>query len=241
MSKEATPIRIIVAEDQAVVRSGLVAIFKHIPDIEVVGEAQNGLEALSLFEELKPQVVLMDLVMPVMGGLATIPKLLEIDPKARILIVTGFGDADNVYQAIIQGASGVILKDSTYEQLLEAVYAVSRGEEFLPASIAMRIFRERLQMTESQKPEPEELEPEEPEAPEDDQKLTNRELDTLRGIAQGMSNQEIAEKLFLQERTVSKYTSTILKKLQLENRTQAAIYALRKGISELDPDDEEEQ
>lgn len=223
MIESVTPIRIIVVEDQAVVRAGLVAIFKHIPEIEVVGEAQNGIEALSLFEKLKPQVVLMDLQMPVMDGLSTIPRLLEIDSKARILIVTGFGDAENVYQAIVLGASGVILKDSTYEQLVTAIHTVAHGDEFLPASIAMRMVRERSQNEETH---------EEVVLPK--QELTARELDTLRGIAQGLTNHEIAEKLVLQEKTVAKYTSNILKKLNLENRTQAALYALKNGISKLD-------
>lgn len=223
MTHKATPIRILVTEDQAIVRAGLVAIFKHIPDIEVVGEAGDGLEALTLYKELKPEVVLLDLVMPTLDGLATIPRLLKLDPDARILIVTGFGDSDNVYQAIIQGASGVILKDSSYEQFLEAIYTVSRGGEFIPASIAMRMMRERSYSGNDQE-----------QALPENEDLTKREIDTLQCIAEGLTNQEIAERLVLQERTVAKYVSNILKKIQVENRTQAALYALRHGISELD-------
>lgn len=223
MNKSTTPIRILVAEDQAVVRAGLVAIFSHLPDIEVVGEAENGIEALRLYKELNPQVVLLDLVMPELDGLATIPKLLDVDPNARILIITGFGDADNVYEAIKLGASGVLLKDSKYEQLLEAIRDVARGKAFIPASITMRMVRERSKDSSTQSPSPDMI-----------SQLTSRELETLRYIAQGLTNQEVAEKLVVHERTAAKYVSNILQKLHLENRTQAALYALRNKISDLE-------
>lgn len=222
MSIDESPIRIIITEDQAVVRAGLVAIFEHLPHIEVVGQAKNGIEALQLYKELKPQVVLLDLVMPEMDGLATIPKLLEIDRNARILVVTGFGEADNVYEAIRLGASGILVKDSTYEQLLTAIRDVAAGKDFIPASIAVRMVREHSYTQKSQEPPP----------PTVDQ-LTQRELETLRYIAQGLTNAEVAEKMVVHERTVAKYVSNILQKLRLENRTQAALYALRNGISEL--------
>lgn len=221
MRNNTEPIQIIVVEDQAVVRAGLVAIFQHLPDIEVVGEAQNGFEALRLFNELRPQVVLLDLVMPELDGLATIPKLLDIDSNARILIITGFGDADDVYEAIKLGASGVLLKDSTYEQLLDAIRNVARGEAFVPASITMRMVRERSQNSMMRN------------SSNLITQLTSRELETLRCIADGLTNQEVAERLVVHERTAAKYVSNILQKLNLENRTQAALYALRNGISEL--------
>lgn len=223
MSKDTNSIRILIAEDQAVVRAGLVAIFQQIPDIEVVGEAKNGTEALKLFKELNPHVVLLDLVMPEMDGLATIPKLLEINPKARILIVTGFGDADNVYEAIRLGASGILVKDSTYEQLLNAIHDVATGKDFIPASIAVRMVREH---TYPQKPQEQ--------ATPTETQLTQRERETLRYIAQGLTNAEVSEKMVVHERTVAKYVSNILQKLRLDNRTQAALYALRNGISELE-------
>ena len=221
MRNNTEPIQIIVVEDQAVVRAGLVAIFQHLPDIEVVGEAQNGFEALRLFNELRPQVVLLDLVMPELDGLATIPKLLDIDSNARILIITGFGDADDVYEAIKLGAFGVLLKDSTYEQLLDAIRNVARGEAFVPASITMRMVRERSQNSMMRN------------SSNLITQLTSRELETLRCIADGLTNQEVAEMLVVHERTAAKYVSNILQKLNLENRTQAALYALRNGISEL--------
>ena len=221
MNDSTRPIKVIVVEDQAVVRAGLVAIFSHLPDIEVVGEGQNGFDALRLFKELSPQVVLLDLMMPELDGLATIPKLLEVDPNARILIITGFGDADNVYEAIRLGASGVILKDSTYEQLLDAIRNVASGKAFVPASITMRMVRERSQVPVTKS------------SSDLIAQLTSRELETLRYIAQGLTNQEVAEKLVVHERTAAKYVSNILQKLHLENRTQAALYALRNKISDL--------
>ena len=221
MNDSTRPIKVIVVEDQAVVRAGLVAIFSHLPDIEVVGEGQNGFDALRLFKELSPQVVLLDLMMPELDGLATIPKLLEVDPNARILIITGFGDADNVYEAIRLGASGVILKDSTYEQLLDAIRNVASGKAFVPASITMRMVRERSQVPVTKS------------SSDLIAQLTSRELETLRYIAQGLTNQEVSEKLVVHERTAAKYVSNILQKLHLENRTQAALYALRNKISDL--------
>jgi DNA-binding NarL/FixJ family response regulator len=215
-------IRILVVEDQAVVRAGLVAIFKYLPEIEVVGQAKNGIEALALFEELAPDIVLLDLMMPEMDGLTTIPKLLEIDSGARILIMTGFGEADNVYEAIRLGASGILVKDSAYEQLLEAIHDVANGKEFIPASIAMRMVREHSNTSSNQL-----------DSVGGTNQLTTREMETLQLIAQGMSNQEIADKLVVHERTIAKYVSNILQKLGLENRTQAALYALRNGISDL--------
>ena len=228
MSSAERPIRILITEDQAVVRAGLVAIFEQLPDIEVVGQAENGIEALRLFKELQPQVVLLDLVMPEMDGLATIPKLLEINPNARILIVTGFGEADNVYEAIRLGACGILVKDSTYEQLLTAIRDVAAGKDFIPASIAVRMVREHSFAQKSQEP-----------TPSVDHQLTQRELETLRYIAQGLTNLEVAEKMVVHERTVAKYVSNVLQKLRLENRTQAALYALRNGISALGDKDSE--
>ena len=225
MPSSTEPIQVLVTEDQAVVRAGLVSIFNSLPDIEVVGEAENGIKALQLFKELNPHVVLLDLVMPELDGLATIPKLLEINPNARILIITGFGDGANVYEAIRLGASGILVKDSTYEQLLDAIRSVAKGEAFLPASIAMRMVRERSHEQTVQTT---------PSSTNPNHLLTSRELDTLRCLAQGLTNQEVAEKMVVHERTVAKYVSNILRKLHLENRTQAALYALRNGISDLE-------
>ncbi len=213
------PIRVIVVENQTVVRQGLMAILSFHDDVDVVGEAQNGLEGIRAVEEHKPDVVLLDLMMPVLDGLTTIPKILEIAPKTRILIVTGYGEAENIFKAIKLGALGYLLKDSSHEQLVSAIKSVYQGEAFIPPSMALRMIREMNEFS--------------PEVNEN-HSLTKREMETLKLIAQGLSNQDIAKKLVVHERTIAKYVSNILQKLHLENRTQAALYALREGITELD-------
>ena len=209
-------IRVLLVEDQAVVREGVAAILSYQKDIEVVGQAKDGIEAIELLKQTKPDVVLLDLVMPRQDGLQTIPIIKEIMPEAHVLILTSFADNDRVYQAIKLGAEGYMLKDATHEQLLQGIHDVASGEASIYPSIAIRVIREINNP---------------PELTFTTDPLTPRELDTLRYIANGLSNQEIAQKLFVQESTVAKYVSSILNKLQLANRTQAALYALKKGIS----------
>ena len=211
-------IRLLVVDDQTVVREGLAAILTFYPDIEVVGQAEDGVQALKLAQKTQPDVILLDLVMPNMDGLTTIPKIKEIAPKARILVVTAFAETDRVYQAIKAGALGYILKDATREQLLLAIRDVAQGRASLQPSIAVKLIQEINHPSEL-------LYTADP--------LTRRELETLRLIARGLSNQEIATELVVHERTIAKYVSSILDKLHLANRTQAALYALREGISEL--------
>ena len=213
------PIRVIVVENQTVVRQGLMAILSFHDDVDVVGEAQNGLEGIKAVEELKPDVVLLDLMMPVLDGLSTIPKILEIAPDTGILVVTGYGEAENIFKAIKSGALGYLLKDSSHEQLVSAIKSVYQGEAFIPPSMALRMIREMNEFS--------------PEI-NDKHSLTKREMETIKLIAQGLSNHDIAKKLVVNERTIAKYVSNILQKLHLENRTQAALYALREGITELD-------
>ncbi|MBN2387870.1 MAG: response regulator transcription factor [Anaerolineales bacterium] len=212
------PIRVLVVEDQTVVREGLIAILSFQPDIEVVGQAEDGVVAVELVKQTKPDVILLDLVMPRQDGLATIPKILEISPESRILVVTSFDEGERVYQAIKSGALGYLLKDATRDQLMQAIRDVAQGQAFLPPSIALRMVREIDHPSEI-------LYTADP--------LTPRELETLRLIARGMTNQEIATELFVHERTVAKYVSNILDKLHLANRTQAALYALREGLTDL--------
>ena len=215
-----TPIRVLVVEDQAVVRQGLIAILSFYDDIKVIGEAEDGVEAIKLTEELEPDVILLDLEMPEQDGLETIPLILKVSPKTRILIVTGFGEADKIIQAIKLGALGYLLKDSSRDKLLYAIREVYRGEAFIPSSMALRMIRGMNGFSNS---------PTTQENP-----LTKRELETLRFLAHGLSNYEIAEKLNVNDRTVAKYVSNILNKLHLANRTQAALYALRTGLTDLD-------
>ena len=210
-------IRVLIVEDQAVVREGFAAILSFQNDIEVVGQARDGIEAVQMLGETKPDVILLDLVMPRQDGITTIPIIKEKLPDAHILVLTSFADNERVYQAIKSGAQGYMLKDATHVQLLQGIRDVAQGLSTLYPSIAMRVIRELNNPTElTLTAEP----------------LTPRELETLRLISSGLSNQEISQKLVVQESTVAKYVSNILDKLHLANRTQAALYAVRKGITE---------
>jgi len=210
-------IRVLVVDDQNVVREGFVAILSFQSDIEVVGQAEDGIQALKLVETTQPDVILLDLVMPRQDGLTTIPMIKEIAPEAHILVLTSFAEGERVFQAIKTGATGYLLKDATREQLLQAIRDVAHGQASLHPSIALKVIREINH--------PEKLlytaDP-----------LTPRELETLRLIARGLTNQEIGMELHVHERTIAKKVSSILGKLQLANRTQAALYALRKGLSD---------
>ena len=211
-------IRTLVVDDQTVVREGLAAILANYSDIEVIGQAADGIQAVEIIKKEKPDVLLLDMMMPNQDGLTTIPKVREVSPNTRILVVTAYAENDLVYQAIKAGALGYILKDATRDQLLQAVRDVDQGRASLQPSIAVKLIQEINHPTElTYTADP----------------LTRRELETIRLIARGLSNQEIAEKLVVNERTIAKYVSSILDKLQLANRTQAALYALREGISGL--------
>ncbi|MGD0751210.1 MAG: response regulator transcription factor [Anaerolineales bacterium] len=211
-------IRLLVVDDQTVVREGLAAILTNYSDIEVIGQASDGIQAVEIIKKEKPDVVLLDMMMPNQDGLTTIPKVREVSPNTRILVVTAYAENDLVYQAIKAGALGYILKDATRDQLLQAVRDVDQGRASLQPSIAVKLIQEINHPTElTYTADP----------------LTRRELETIRLIARGLSNQEIAEKLVVNERTIAKYVSSILDKLQLANRTQAALYALREGITGL--------
>jgi two-component system, NarL family, response regulator LiaR len=216
-------IRLLVVDDQTVVREGLAAILANYPDIEVIGQASDGIQAVEIIKREKPDVVLLDMMMPNQDGLTSIPKIKECSPNTRILVVTAFAENDLVYQAIKAGALGYILKDATRDQLMQAIRDVNEGRASLQPSIAVKLIQEINHPTEL-------VYTADP--------LTKRELETIRLIARGLSNQEIADKLVVNERTIAKYVSSILDKLQLANRTQAALYALREGITGLNEEDE---
>jgi len=212
-------IRILIADDHAVVREGLEVILDAQSDMELVGIATDGVEAISLAAGTHPDIILLDLVMPRLDGLAAIRKIKAADPEARILVLTSFADDERVFPAIKAGALGYFLKDTLRDDLLQAIRDVAQGQVSLHPTIARRVIQEINQP---------------PDQPATTDPLTERELETLLLIARGLTNQEIAEALHIQENTVAKYVSSILRKLHLANRTQAALYALRKGIASLE-------
>ena len=215
------PIRILIADDHAIVREGLRTLIAVKPGLELVGEASDGEEAAMLAKSLQPDIILLDMVMPRKDGLAAIEDIKQDNPNARILVLTSFDDDDRVFAAIKAGALGYLLKDSSPQQLVQAIHDVYQGRSSLHPTIALKVIRELNQ--------PSSL-------PLTEEPLTEREMETLRFIAQGLTNQEIAEKLTISERTVGKHVSNILEKLHLANRTQAALYALRRGLASLDPE-----
>lgn len=213
-----TKTRILVVEDQNVVRDGVVTMLSFQPDMEVVGEAGNGIEAVEVASQSKPDVVLLDMVMPLQDGLTTISKLKDLIPDIRILVLTSFAESDLVYRSIKAGALGYLLKDATRLQLVQSIRDVAAGKAFIHPSIAMKVIKEFEESNDQGMLV---------------EALTQRELETLRLIARGFSNQEIALFLHVHERTIAKYVSSILKKLQVSNRTQAALYAVRNGLATL--------
>jgi NarL family two-component system response regulator LiaR len=212
-------IRVLIADDHAVVRRGLQALINSEPGMEVVGEAEDGIQALFQVRTLRPDVVLMDLVMPRQDGLKAIIEIMDEHPEAKILVLTSFAEDDQVFPAIKSGALGYLLKDSSPHDLLQAIRDVYAGESSLHPTIARKLIHEISQPSDL----PPAAEP-----------LTEREVEVIRLVAQGLSNQEIGERLFVARRTVRTHVSNILGKLHLANRTQAALYALREGIASLD-------
>jgi NarL family two-component system response regulator LiaR len=212
-------IRILIVDDHAVVREGLRALIDVNPEMESVGEAADGVEAVQKARSLQPDVILLDLVMPRKGGIEAISEIKEENPNARILVLTSFAEDDKVFPAIKAGALGYLLKDSSARELLQAIRDVYRGEPTMHPTIARKLMREL------QRP---------PELPPTEDPLTEREVEVLRLVAQGLSNQEIADVLVLSERTVRTHVTNILTKLHLANRTQATLYALREGLARLD-------
>lgn len=212
-------IRVLLADDHPVVRRGVSALIDTQTDLEVAGEANNGREAVQKARLLQPDVILIDLMMPEMDGIQAIAEIKREQPAARILVLTSFYDDEQVFPAIKAGAAGYILKDSPPQELLKALRDVARGQSSLHPAIAMKLIREINQP---------------PDLPRTADPLTGRELEVLRLLAQGMGNDEIARALVVSERTVGTHVSSILSKLHLANRTQAALYALREGIARLD-------
>jgi NarL family two-component system response regulator LiaR len=212
-------LRVLIVDDHAIVRKGIRALLSEAGGFEVVGEADNGQAAVLLAQETQPDVILMDLLMPGVDGIEATRQITSRQPKARILVLTSFAADNKVFPAIKAGALGYLLKDSSPDELVRAIRQVQRGEPSLHPIIARKLLQEIAR--------PVEREP----APEG---LTARELEVLQLIAQGLSNQEIADRISVSESTVRAHVSRILGKLHLASRTQAALYAVREGLTDAD-------
>lgn len=219
-------IRVLIVDDHAMVRQGLRTFLELqdniAPCILVAGEAVNGLEAVELARQTQPDIVLLDLVMPEMDGIQAIPKIMACSPNSRIMILTSFGEEDKVVPAIQAGAHGYLLKDIAPDRLVQAIRNAYRGEAQLHPNVAKQLMSAVAQRDMSSDSHASQL-------IADD--LTARECEVLGWIASGKSNREIAEKMFISEKTVKTHVSSILSKLHLEDRTQAAIYALKHGFA----------
>ncbi len=218
-------IRLLIVDDQDIVRQGLSVILKHEPEIEVIGAAANGRDAIDLTARLKPDVVLMDLQMPVLNGIQATRAIIEKFPQTRVVVLTTYASDDWVFDALRAGACGYLLKDSDSAEIARAVRGAVGGETWIDPAVAGRVLAEFNRLAASQPVAPD-LPPIEP--------LTERELAVLQHLANGKTNREIAETLFLSEGTVKNYVSTILSKLQANDRTHAAILALKRGLAKLE-------
>jgi NarL family two-component system response regulator LiaR len=213
------PIRLLVTDDHAIVRKGIVALLATEPSIEVVGEASDGREAVAQARRLAPDVILMDLVMPSVDGPEAIRTILADQPGVRILVLTSFASDDKLFPAIRAGAVGYLLKDSGPEELVQAIHQVSRGESSLDPGVARRLVQELSSQSKL--------------ADTRDRALTEREREVLQLVAQGATNRDVAERLGITEATVRAHVRNTLRKLRLSSRTQAALYALREGLASL--------
>lgn len=213
-------IRVLIADDHAVVREGLRSVISTDPGMRLVGEAIDGVEAVKKARSLQPDVIVVDLVMPGQDGIEAIRQMKGENPDARILVLTGFCEDETVFAAIRAGAVGYLLKDSSAQTLLQAIGDASRGESSLQPAVARKLIRKLNRASD---------------LPSAEEPLTEREVDVVSLVARGLSNREIADTLVISERTVRTHVTNILGKLHLTNRTQAALYALREGLSELNP------
>jgi DNA-binding NarL/FixJ family response regulator len=218
------PIRVLLVDDHAVVRKGMRALLDREAGIEVAGEADNGDQAVRAADRLRPDVILMDLEMPGTGGIEATRQITVQHPETRIVVLTSHAAEEDVFPALKAGALGYLLKHSAPEEVLQAIRQAHRGETVLHPSIARMVLQELNRPAQAKQPKT--TEP-----------LSERELEVLRLLARGMSNQEIADTLVVGEATVRSHVSSILRKLQLASRTQAALYALREGLASLDEAD----
>lgn len=219
----AQTITVLIVDDHQMVRQGVRAFLEKQPDISVVGEAVSGAEALRLAAELAPDVTLMDLVMPEMDGVETTRRLKQASPRSQVIILTSYHDDEHIFPAIRAGALSYVLKDVSSGELIEIVRKAARGEAVMHPHVAARVMEELRGGPRAQTPFSSDL--------------SERELETLRLIAEGLNNAEIAERLVISEHTVKRHVSNILSKLHLADRTQAAVYAWREGMVDKDSQD----
>ena len=211
-------IGVLIVDDHAVVRQGLRTFLELEDDVEIVGEASDGEEAVGSVERLLPDIVLMDLVMPRMDGIEAIRRITQISPSTKVIVLTSFADDQRVFGSVKAGAAGYLSKDVLPRELIEAIRTVQRGWVLVHPAIASKLMQEFAQV----------------EHRDTGALLTRRELEVLRLVARGMSNREIAGELALAEKTVKTHVSNILQKLHLADRTQAALYAVREHLADAD-------
>jgi len=212
-------VKVLIVDDHEIVRKGIRTLLDTEPGIEVLSEASNGREAVQKALNLKPDVILMDLVMPELGGVEAIRQIMEKEPGARILVLTSFSTDDKLFPSLEAGALGYMLKDASPTDLITAIQLVAEGQSTLTPSVARRLLRE--------------FSPEDSSWPPVEH-LTERETEVLKLLAIGLSNEDLAGRLFISEATARTHVSNILAKLNLSNRTQAALYALRYGLASLE-------
>ncbi|RTE11305.1 response regulator [Paenibacillus whitsoniae] len=212
-----TLIKVLLVDDHEMVRIGLAAVLGTEDGIEVVGEASNGMDGIRLAQEYRPDVVLMDLVMEGMDGIETTRKLLQLYPDCKVIVLTSFLDDEKMYPVIEAGAFSYLLKTSRASEIAQAIRAAAKGQSILESQVASKIMNRFRQPKQEAQPHEE---------------LTEREMEVLRLIAQGKSNQELADDLFIGVKTVKFHVTNVLAKLGVEDRTQAAIYAFKHGLVE---------
>lgn len=212
------PIRVLLADDHALFRQGVRRLLDGAGDIEVVGEAESGEQTIRLVEELVPDVVLLDVAMPTLSGIDAARIIKTSTPRASIIMLTVHADEEFLFEAIKAGAMGYLLKDCTPEELIRAIRVVHSGEGLLAPTMAAKVMREFARTRETQGAATVHL------------PLTQREIEILQHVAGGLANKEIARRLTISERTVKNHLSNIMEKLHVNSRTQAAVYALRRGL-----------
>ena len=220
-----TKIRVLLADDQDIIRTGLTIILNHQADIDVIGQAADGTEAVVLAKSLRPDVILMDIKMPHLNGIQATRQIVAALPTTQIIILTTYDTDDWVFDGIRAGAIGYLLKDTSGDNLAEAVRGALRGESQIDPTVARKVLREFQQLTTNRSAPPVKIEPLE--------RLTDREEEVIKLLAAGLANKDIAQQLSLSEGTVKNHISAILAKLHANDRTQAVLTALKRGLVDL--------